>query len=105
MKYSDFIKNYWWLFILRIAVLVSVTSDCPYAFPAPYHAQGLIPKGLLELKATNKIYEKRGGKGKKCFSHPESPYSLASPPPHTIQRVRRVLLFPHAQQPGRKNDS
>jgi len=81
MKYSDFIKNYWWLFILRIAVLVSVTSDCPYAFPAPYHAQGLIPKGLLELKATNKIYEKRGGKGKKCFSHPESPYSLASPPP------------------------
>jgi hypothetical protein len=65
MKYSDFIKN--WLFILRIAVLVSVTPDCAYAFPALYHAQGLILERLLELKATNKIYEKRGGRGKKFF--------------------------------------
>jgi hypothetical protein len=88
---------------LRTALLVSATSDCPYAFPALYHVQGLFPKGLLELKATNEIYENYGGRGKKFFSYPKRPDSYASPPP--IPRERRVLLFPRAQQPGHENDS
>jgi hypothetical protein len=77
------------MFFLRIAVLFSVTSDCPYAFPVLYHAQGLIPKRFLELKVTNKIYEKHGGRGKTFFSYPKR----LDPPPN--ERVRR-FFFSHA---------
>jgi hypothetical protein len=44
-----------------------------------YHTQGLIPKRFLELKASNKIYEKHGGRGKKFFSYPKRPDSLHPP--------------------------
>ena len=61
-------------------MLVSVTSDCPYAFPALYHAQGLIPEELLELKATNKIYESTEA-GVRNFSVIQNVQTLLHPAP------------------------
>ena len=77
----------------------------PLCIPCAYHAQGLIFKRFLELKDTNKIYERHGGRDKKFFSYPKVQTLLHLPPPRPIQRVGRVLLFPHAKQPGHENDS